>query len=382
MKILKTLRNYLCYCGIEKDEYKALKKDAYISNYKVWRVLHCLMVTVFAALYICSLTVDIMQANRIFYLLAFLYAVAAAGLFCFVLKEDSLIAQLLIYLSISLLYVFGALITQNKPDSPATTFIVLLVIAPMFMIDKPYFMGIELGAASIIYIIWMHGAKTHDAWKMDVGNTVVFAVVGFFIHVIANSIRIKEFVLSRRISIQKDTDELTGLKNKDALTRAINEFFASDKAEKKGILFMLDIDRFKAVNDTYGHDVGDSVIHQFGVFLGDMFAGKEIVGRFGGDEFIVFVKDTDDASLAEATAQRIVEGAAAQIRLPDEKEKVGISIGIALYQGLEQNYSEIFKKADIALYKVKANKKAKDGTDGTAQFEIYLQDAPTGSQPG
>lgn len=102
VKFLHTLRNYLCYCGIEKDEYKELKKDAYVSNFRIWRVLHILMALVFAFLWISSLSVDILLAKRFFYLSAFLYGLIASCLFRFVLKKNSIVAQFLIYLSISL----------------------------------------------------------------------------------------------------------------------------------------------------------------------------------------------------------------------------------------------------------------------------------------
>ena len=135
-KALRTLRNYICYCGIEKEEFKAIKKDAYVSNFEVWRILHILMDLAFGVLFIFSLCNDFVKDNRYFYLGAFIYSALASVLF-FILKKDSLIAQLLIYLSISLLFLFGAFITQNKPNAPAITFIALLLITPMFMIDRP-----------------------------------------------------------------------------------------------------------------------------------------------------------------------------------------------------------------------------------------------------
>ena len=254
-----------------------------------------------------------------------------------------------------MLFLFGAFITSNKVDFPATMFIVMLIITPMFMIDKPYFMGIVLTIASAVFLVWMYKIKPFNIWQMDLINVILFSVVGFLLHVIANSIRIKEFVLTRKINIQKDTDELTGLKNKGALTREINEYLA-DESTHKGIMFLLDIDYFKAINDTYGHDVGDDVMRQLGALLNEYFKNGEIVGRFGGDEFIFFIKDTDDTALAEKTAGKIVGLAAEKIKLPDKDKNVGASIGIAIYHGTEKNYSEIFKKADTALYEVKSRR--------------------------
>jgi len=118
---------------------------------------------------------------------------------------------------------------------------------------------------------------------------------------------------------------------------------------------MLDIDHFKAINDTYGHDVGDCVIVQLGNYLNSKVKGDEILGRFGGDEFILVVKKTDDERAAVKLADEIVRGASETITIGETDEKVSLSIGIAIYRGVEKNYSELFKKADIALYEAKAD---------------------------
>ena len=355
MKLLKTIKKYYFYCGIEKDEYNAVKKDAYISNYKVWKILHFLMATIFGALFIVSLFNNIMVANRWFYLGALLYSLIAIIAFL-LLKKDSLVAQLMIYFSMSLLFLFAALISATKVDYNATTFIVLLVLTPMFMIDKPYFMTIELSVATIIFLIWMHAVKPINVWQIDVANAVTFTIAGCFLNVISNSLRIKEFVLTKQMLIQKDTDEMTGLRNKGSLTREINEYLL-DPSKNQGLLMVLDIDRFKSINDTYGHDIGDSVITQLGHLLFDRFTNNEIVGRFGGDEFIIFIENNNDVDIAIAIAKEIVSIVSENVKLPNKKERLSISIGIAIYNGQEKNYSELFKKADNALYQAKADAK-------------------------
>ena len=355
MRILRILRNYFFYCGIEKNEYNSLKKDAYVSNFRIWRILHFLMVFIFGSLFTSSCLSDLLKQNQLFYLISLIYSVIALSLF-FVLRKDSLLAQFLIYLSISVLFLFGCFITQNKPQVPAATFFVLLLITPMFMMDKPFFMAIELTAASTLFIFWMHEVKPHDIWLMDFVNAITFTVIGVFLNIIANSVRIKEFILTREINLQKDLDDLTGLRNKGALTREINEFLA-DPLTDKGLMFMLDIDRFKAINDTYGHDIGDRVIAQLGSFLNKTFVNNEITGRFGGDEFIVFIRDNDNLDTVSNVAEEIIAGAAENVVLPKPEEKISVSIGVAIYKGDEKSYSEIFKKADVALYIAKADDK-------------------------
>lgn len=342
MDVLRSIRNYFFYSGIERDEYNAVKKDAYISNYEVWRILHFLMVAAFAFLYVSTFFNDLLKSNSVFYLTGLAYSVAVVCIFL-VIRKDSLLGQLIIYLSISLLFIFACLITQNKPELPATTFIVFLLVTPMFMIDKPFFMTIELCAASAVFLVWMYYVKPYDVWEMDMINVVIFTIAGIFLNIIANSIRIKEFVLTREINIQKDTDELTGLRNKGALTREINKILEDENCDK-GIMFLLDVDRFKSINDTYGHDIGDDVIARLGKTLGKMFTKDEIVGRFGGDEFIIFIRDTDNRDEAKKIAEDIMKNASENITLPEKDNTVSVSIGAAIYNGSENTIPGSSKK--------------------------------------
>ena len=357
MKLFRTIRNYFCYCGIEKEEYKAVKKSAYVSNFEVWRVLHILMDIAFLGLFVYSLFNPLFESNKWFYLGVLGYSVIATVLF-FVMRKDSIAAQLLIYLSISILFLFAAFITQNKPNVPALAFVAFLLISPLFMIDKPYWMSLELIIASSIFCVWMYFVKPYEIWQMDLINTIIYTIIGIFIHIIVNSFRIKEFVYIRQINLQKDIDDLTGLKNKAALTRAINSFVKSAD-DNKGIFIVLDIDYFKKFNDTYGHDMGDSILHQLGSYFKEKFVKDEIVGRFGGDEFIIFIKNAYETDYAKELAMEIVNETSERIKLPNENEKFSISMGIAIYRGQEKNYSEVFKKADMALYNTKANRKIK-----------------------
>ena len=101
------------------------------------------------------------------------------------------------------------------------------------------------------------------------------------------------------------------------------------------------------------HPIEQSLTNMF--FLGKIFVTNEITGRFGGDEFIVFIKNNDNMDAVKNIAEEIITGASQNVILPDNQLIISISIGVAIYSGHETNYSDLFKKADIALYKAKAN---------------------------
>ena len=342
------MRNYFFYCGIEKDEYNAVKRNVYISNFIIWRSLHIFLAVVFGLLFFASILIDFISFNRALYFGAFFYSTLAISFF-FYFEKDSIAAQLLIYLSISMLFIFSCFLTKNNPTVPGTTFIALLLITPIFMIDKPFWMTIELVVASTVYLLWMHKIKPENIWATDLVNVIIFTVVGTFLNIIANSIRIREFILTREINIQKDTDDMTGLKNKGALTRDIDSFLA-DPSTNKGFMFMMDIDRFKAINDTWGHDVGDCVIIQLGNYLHSKVKSDEILGRFGGDEFNLVAELDDDSA-----ANEICDAVQAELkkRVATFKFPLALSIGYADNVTGVETLPEFFARADKRLYEQK-----------------------------
>ena len=189
------------------------------------------------------------------------------------------------------------------------------------------------------------------------------AVIGVFVMLIAGVSNIfireyKEFQLvdqRETFKEQASKDPLTHLFNRRAMNENIRSIRRDCSPRSQYIIGIGDIDNFKRINDTYGHDVGDCVIVQLGNYLNSKVKGDEILGRFGGDEFILVVKSTDDERAAVKLADEIVRGASENINIGKTDEKVSLSIGIAIYRGQEKNYSELFKKADIALYEAKAD---------------------------
>ena len=113
---------------------------------------------------------------------------------------------------------------------------------------------------------------------------------------------------------------------------------------------MLDVDNFKQINDTYGHLVGDEVLHHIGEELKRCFRKYDVVGRVGGDEFLVFMKGIPGLEIAKKGAAKILK-----IFVENENalRSVSASIGVALYPRDGQNFKNLYQKADEALYRAK-----------------------------
>ena len=152
-------------------------------------------------------------------------------------------------------------------------------------------------------------------------------------------------------------DLLTGLLNKRSFEEETKTAIANKKPTDVSVLFILDFDNFKTVNDTYGHQIGDEVLRAFGMILERAFRTKDIIGRVGGDEFMVFMPDMSEAFLnrADEISQEILHALA--VLKVGKAEHFSCSIGIATAPD-NYDFKKLYLLADKALYESKKRGKA------------------------
>ena len=148
------------------------------------------------------------------------------------------------------------------------------------------------------------------------------------------------------------TDHLTGLWNRRYLDQAVTAAIAAMPAEI--CILAIDLDRFKAVNDTFGHEAGDLVIQEAGRRIREACGPHAVVARIGGDEFAALVPEGRVA--AEQTAWRIAGLMRAPIIVEGGPAHVGASVGVALVAA-EDTVGSLNRRADEAMYQVKAASK-------------------------
>ena len=181
-----------------------------------------------------------------------------------------------------------------------------------------------------------------------VGNEgYVTRIVGRLTNIHEN--KLKELELE--IKAQKDT--LTELFNKGASELLIKQALRNAKEQDAGKLnamIVLDLDNFKSVNDNLGHAYGDLVLHEAAKVMRDMFKGRDIVGRVGGDEFVIFMYDIEDIRNADIMARKLCHSIRKVYPCEGKEIVVTASIGIAICDKPNLTYEELFERADKAMY--------------------------------
>lgn len=180
-------------------------------------------------------------------------------------------------------------------------------------------------------------------------------------------------------------DSLTGLANRHRMTKRLTATLTAYKAAKRSCaLMMLDLDRFKAVNDTLGHPAGDELLKQVAQRLERIIGGRGEIGRLGGDEFQVMLPDIDDRGKLGEIANSVIQMVSQPYSLDGSRAIIGTSVGIAIapYDGISTD--ELVSSADLALYAAKGggrgqyrffSSELKDGARKRRQIEEDLRDA-------
>ena len=151
------------------------------------------------------------------------------------------------------------------------------------------------------------------------------------------------------------TDELTGLYNRRYFERHLHVMLSKAQEQERDLaLMILDIDHFKAVNDSHGHNIGDAVLREFSARLRRNIRGVDLACRFGGEEFVVLMPDTDFAQ-ADAVAERVrhsIGEKSFDVGTP-RPLSVTVSVGVSLNDSRADTPESMVKRADVALYRAK-----------------------------
>jgi diguanylate cyclase (GGDEF)-like protein len=160
---------------------------------------------------------------------------------------------------------------------------------------------------------------------------------------------------SERLALSARSDLLTGLANRMLLNERLGAACSAAKRRNSELaILFIDLDGFKGVNDTLGHQVGDMLLQSVAARLRELTREEDVVARTGGDEFVILLEDPDTVDAA-ATAQRIVEGFREPLQVGDQTLSMSLSIGVACFPADGTDAETLLRNADTAMYQAKGS---------------------------
>ena len=238
----------------------------------------------------------------------------------------------------SILTVLGSFTFQKRTTTLKWFIVYLLLIATCGVMDRKFdYITIEVPTEISLLFITLN---------ITLISVIIFTLFYYFVS--------SEEKLQEQLGVMANTDHLTNIPNRRAFFEAAHKEFARVKrGGKEFSVLMFDIDHFKDINDTFGHEVGDRALQKFANLLIKESRDVDILGRYGGEEFIVLLPETD-VDAAKAFAQRIIE-ACRKLSLSTNRGDCSftVSIGVTRFSTLQNELIEPIARADLALYKAK-----------------------------
>jgi diguanylate cyclase (GGDEF)-like protein/PAS domain S-box-containing protein len=163
-------------------------------------------------------------------------------------------------------------------------------------------------------------------------------------------------------------DALTGLPNRAMFSERLSQsLLRAQRSGRKVAVMFLDLDRFKVINDTLGHDAGDRLLQEVAIRLRGCLRESDTIGRQGGDEFVVLLEDMTETAQAVGVAQKILDAVAESFELAGQDYHVTASIGVSVFPEDGADMQALLKNADIAMYRAKET--------GKNNFQFYSAQA-------
>ncbi len=206
-----------------------------------------------------------------------------------------------------------------------------------------------------LYVEWLEINAIHN---MD-------GTIAQYVAVFSDITKRKE--QEREIWRQANFDALTGLVNRNLFHARLEQAMASARRNRKGVgLLFIDLDRFKWINDTLGHDAGDQLLIEAAQRLRGCVREEDTVARLGGDEFTILLHGVGAAAPVGAVADKVVDALAQPFTIGDGEQYISGSIGITLFPDDGDNPGDLLRHADIAMYRAKEQ--------GKNRYEFYSAD--------
>ena len=215
-----------------------------------------------------------------------------------------------------------------------------LAYAPFGMNDWMICYVIPVSAAQDAYSF----IENYETTFLGVFSLFVCLLICYIIHISGSR--------NRELLYYAQRDSLTGLYNKKNTEEQINAFLQEAQPEVHHAFFIMDMDCFKQINDKYGHATGDQALEAFGSLLQSYFRQSDILGRIGGDEFVVFMKHVKNAENASTRAKELLTKLHA-LAVGNMERPMSASIGLVMAPDEGDCYMELYQKADHALYQAK-----------------------------
>ena len=371
--------------GFETDVFDKYRDAVKRSNRDAIKVLSFISIAASLATIAFGFTTHQDKAGLVYCVLQL--AAAIAGVIVSFRKDSTrgalLIVGYILSVTIHILAIYGTTVLNTDAFWIGTQ-----IAVGCYLLDYAWRVGLlQLLSYAGLYLAWNANPNV-DVTGTRMLFSTLFLMVSLVTYYTMNRTRVSLIMGKEETQRAADTDLLTGLTIRLAAQDEIEEHL---KTDDHGVMMLLDLDRFKSVNDRLGHQMGDKVLVDVAADLKKMFRNSDVLSRLGGDEFVVYLKSVPEKEWALQRASQVVREVRRWVGNGTTNIQVTASVGIVMTDMVARNYDDLYRAADIAMYTAKAeggNKAlfytpdmldTRETAEGPVRVEAPGRDGETGS---
>ena len=334
--------------GFETDVFDKYRDAVKRSNRDSVKVLSIISIVTSTITIVFGLTTKQEIAGLYFCLLMLAAGIAGVAVSCCVecSRRALLVVGYILSVSVHLLAIFGS--GMMKTDA---FWIGTQMAVACYIFDYAWRVGLlQILSFAGLYLTWTSrpGIDVNGTRLLFSG---IFLVIGLITFYTLNRTRASMILGREETRKASETDLLTGLMARMAAQQEIEEHLETDE---HGVLMLMDLDRFKSVNDRLGHQIGDKVLIDVAADMKKMFRNSDVLSRLGGDEFVVYLKSVPEKEWALQRASQIVQEIRRWVGEGTVNIQITASVGIVMTDMVPRHYDDLYRAADIAMYTAKA----------------------------
>ncbi len=301
--MFEKIKKHLLYAGVSKEEYNSVSDIIVRENLNTAIMFSATALLLVLSMLIISIFVSDFHDSRLIYIYGLIgAAVIAAVSLAGKKKKSAALCHLAVYLSVSLFLMYGMAISVQAADRVTVTFMVMLLLLPLIYVDRPARMAATMLFYMIVFIVVIDITKNVDVRIIDMVDTLMFGSISIVSSFIIIKIKVKSYVMAKKLKNMSEKDMLTGLNNRNCYESRLEGY--KTEFNRSISCIYIDANGLHDLNNTKGHKAGDEMLCCMAKELKYLF-GDINTYRIGGDEFVVFIVDAKENYVCENMAKFI-----------------------------------------------------------------------------